>query len=114
MRRLHLTPLLLLLLETSAWFQTSTRPSRPRLQSLSGSTDTSTSTSTTTPLRSYLSPNSPTARLDRIVKFDSMVSEMTLSSTVIEFVEDDETKMLFRGLAAATKNPQVRNAFAIC
>ena len=46
-------------------------------------------------------------------KFDSMVAACTLPDSAVEFIDDRKQRVLFRGVAAAAKEPVIRNAFSI-
>uniref|UniRef100_A0A7S0CM50 EF-hand domain-containing protein n=1 Tax=Proboscia inermis TaxID=420281 RepID=A0A7S0CM50_9STRA len=47
------------------------------------------------------------------VKFNKMVSELTLTPQAVECIDSPKQRVLFRGVAAAAAEPQVRNAFGI-
>jgi len=47
------------------------------------------------------------------LKFDRMVSELTVSPSAIECIDSAKQRTLFRGVLAGTSDPQIRNAFAI-
>lgn len=46
-------------------------------------------------------------------KFDRMIDELTLSPEAVECIDSNKQRVLFRGVAAATTEPQIRNAFGI-
>jgi len=64
----------------------------------------SLSTSTTT-------PTPPTNKYE--LKFSRMIAELTLSPSAIECIDSTKQRTLFRGVAAATSDPQIQNAFSI-
>ena len=46
-------------------------------------------------------------------KFERMLAACTLTPKAIEFIDNEKQRVLFRGVLAATKEPIVKNAFAI-
>jgi len=58
-----------------------------------------------------LSPNENKKKNE--IKFDRMIDDLTLSLETIECISDARHRVLFRGIAAAVAEPQVRNAFNI-
>jgi len=58
-------------------------------------------------------PNPTPVDNKHILKFDRMVSELTLSPSAVECIDSAKQRTLFRGVLAGTADPQIRNAFAI-